>query len=118
MLKGDIGVGVSIVKRALEEPLRQIVHNAGLEGAVIINKIADGDGDFGYNARTGEYGSFYDMGVVDPTKVTRSALENAASIAGLLLTTEVVITEEEEDEAPAMPAGGGMGGMGGGMGMM
>ncbi len=116
LLKGDVGVGVSIVRRALEEPLRTIVHNAGLEGAVIINKIRDNEGDFGYNARTGEYGSFYEMGVVDPTKVTRSALENAASIAGLLLTTEVVITEEEEDE-PAMPAGG-MGGMGGGMGMM
>lgn len=109
-LTGDAAIGVTIVRNALEEPLRQIVRNAGLEGAVIVNKVLDGEGDFGYNARTEEYGSFYEMGVIDPTKVTRSALENAASIAGLLLTTEVVITEEEED-VPQAPAG-----MGGGMG--
>jgi chaperonin GroEL len=112
LLTGDVGVGVSIVRRALEEPLRQIVANAGLEGAVILQKVREGKDDYGYNARTEEYGNLIEMGVIDPTKVTRSALENAASIAGLLLTTEVVITEEpEETKAPAMP--GGMGGMDG-----
>jgi len=109
LLKGDVGVGVAIVRRALEEPLRQIVANAGLEGAVVIQKVREGQGDFGFNARTEQYENLIEAGVIDPTKVTRFALENAASIAGLLLTTECVITEEEEEKAPAMNPG--MGGM-------
>jgi chaperonin GroEL len=114
LLKGDVGVGVSIVRRALEEPLRQIVSNAGLEPGVILAKVLEGEGDFGFNARTEEYENLYASGIIDPTKVTRSALENAASIAGLLLTTECVITDEPEENAPAMGGGGGgMGGMGG-----
>jgi chaperonin GroEL len=114
LLKGDVGVGVSIVRRALEEPLRQIVANAGLEPGVILAKVLEGEGDFGFNARTEEYENLYASGIIDPTKVTRSALENAASIAGLLLTTECVITDEPEENAPAMGGGGGgMGGMGG-----
>ena len=111
----DQQIGVRIVRRALEEPLRQIVNNAGLEGSVVVQKVKDGDADFGFNARTEEYGNLLAMGVVDPTKVTRTALENAASVAGLLLTTQSVIVDKPED-APAMPAGGDMGGMGGGMG--
>ncbi|WP_420457303.1 chaperonin GroEL [Rubrivirga sp.] len=110
----DQQIGVRIVRRALEEPLRQIVNNAGLEGSVVVQKVKDGTDDFGFNARTEEYGNLLSMGVVDPTKVTRTALENAASVAGLLLTTQSVIVDKPED-APAMPAGGGMGGMGGGM---
>ncbi len=110
----DQKIGVQIVRRALEEPLRQIVNNAGLEGSVVVQKVKDGEADFGFNARTEEYGNLLSMGVVDPTKVTRTALENAASVAGLLLTTQSVIVDKPED-APAMPAGGGMGGMGGGM---
>jgi chaperonin GroEL len=112
-LTGDVGVGVAIVRRSLEEPLRQIVSNAGLEPGVILNKVLEGDGDFGFNARSEVYENLYASGIIDPTKVTRSALENAASIAGLLLTTECVITDEpEEDKAPA-GGGAGMGGMGG-----
>lgn len=113
LLKGDVGIGVSIVRRALEEPLRQIVANAGLEGAVILQKVIEGKADFGYNARNEQYENLYESGVIDPTKVTRSALENATSIAGLMLTTECVITDEpEEKSASAMPNPG-MGGMGG-----
>ena len=109
----DECTGVAIIKRAIEEPLRQIVANAGLEGAVVIQKIKEGSGDFGYNARTGEYEHLFQTGVIDPAKVTRVALENAASIAGMFLTTECVIADKKEDNpAPAMPAGG-MGGMGG-----
>ncbi|MDE6321797.1 MAG: chaperonin GroEL, partial [Muribaculaceae bacterium] len=105
--------GIHIVKRAIEEPLRQIVANAGVEGAVVVQRVKDGKGDFGYNARTGEYENLLAAGVIDPAKVTRVALENAASIAGMMLTTECVIAEKKEDNpAPAMPAGG-MGGMGG-----
>ncbi len=105
--------GIHIVKRAIEEPLRQIVANAGVEGAVVVQRVKDGKGDFGYNARTGEYENLLAAGVIDPAKVTRVALENAASIAGMMLTTECVIAEKKEDSpAPAMPAGG-MGGMGG-----
>ena len=105
--------GIEIVKRAIEEPLRQIVSNAGLEGAVILQKVKDGEGDYGYNARTETYEHFFETGVIDPAKVTRVALENAASIAGMFLTTECVIADKKEDNpAPAMPAGG-MGGMGG-----
>jgi chaperonin GroEL len=114
-LKGeneDETTGMEIVKRAIEEPLRQIVFNAGLEGAVIVQKVKDGSEDFGYNARTGEFQNLYQSGVIDPAKVTRIALENAASIAGMFLTTECVLVEEKE-EKPAMPAGGMGGGMGG-----
>ena len=115
-LKGDNEdetTGIEIVKRAIEAPLRQIVANAGLEGAVILQKVREGKGDFGYNAHTGEYENFFAAGVIDPAKVTRVALENAASIAGMFLTTECVIAEKkEENPAPAMPANG-MGGMGG-----
>lgn len=109
----DENTGIQIVKRAIEEPLRQIVANAGLEGAIIVQNVKDSKGDYGYNARTGKYENFFESGVIDPAKVTRVALENAASIAGMFLTTECVIAEKkEENPAPAMPAGG-MGGMGG-----
>ncbi|MDX9920885.1 MAG: chaperonin GroEL [Paludibacter sp.] len=108
----DETIGIEIVKRAIEEPLRQIVFNAGKEGAVVVQKVREGKGDFGYNARTDVYENFFAAGVVDPAKVTRVALENAASIAGMFLTTECVITEKKEDNpAPQMPMGGGMGGM-------
>ncbi|HNW50832.1 MAG TPA: chaperonin GroEL [Prolixibacteraceae bacterium] len=116
-LKGDNEdetTGIEIVKRAIEEPLRQIVTNSGKEGAVVVQKVKENKADFGYNARTDKYENLYETGVIDPAKVTRVALENAASIAGMFLTTECVLVEEKED-APAMPAGG----MGGGMpGMM
>src|SRR6056297_2749242 len=116
-LKGDNEdetTGITIVKRAIEEPLRQIVENAGVEGSVVVQKVMEGKEDFGYNARTNQFENLYESGVIDPTKVARIAIENAASIAGMFLTTECVITEEEE-ETPPMPAGG----MGGGMpGMM
>jgi chaperonin GroEL len=112
----DETTGVAIIKRAIEEPLRQIVENAGIEGSIIVQKVKDGKADYGYNARTNQYENLYESGVIDPTKVTRVAIENAASIAGMFLTTECVIIEEDE-EMPPMP-GGGMG-MGGGMpGMM
>ena len=115
-LKGDNDdetTGIQIIKRAIEEPLRQIVANAGVEGAVVVQKVKDGEGDYGYNARTGVYENLHAAGVIDPAKVTRVALENAASIAGMFLTTECVIAEKkEENAAPAMPAPG-MGGMGG-----
>lgn len=108
----DENTGIQIVKRAIEEPLRQIVANAGLEGAIIVQKVKDGKGDFGYNARVDKYENFFETGVIDPAKVTRVALENAASIAGMFLTTECVISEKkEENPAPAM-ANPGMGGMG------
>ncbi|OJV38875.1 MAG: chaperonin GroL [Bacteroidales bacterium 36-12] len=108
----DEATGIEIVKRAIEEPLRQIVANAGKEGAVIVQKVREGKDDFGYNARTDKYENFHAAGVVDPAKVARVALENAASIAGMFLTTECVITEKkEENPAPQMPMGGGMGGM-------
>ncbi|MFN8397018.1 MAG: chaperonin GroEL [Bacteroidia bacterium] len=113
LLKGDVGVGVSIIRRCLEEPLRQIVSNAGLEPGVILAKVLEGENDFGFNARTEEYENLYASGIIDPTKVTRSALENAASIAGLLLTTECVITDEPEEEKAPAGGGAGMGGMGG-----
>jgi chaperonin GroEL len=113
----DEATGVEIIKRAIEEPLRQIVENAGKEGAVVVQKIKEGKGDFGYNARTDEYQNLYEAGVIDPAKVTRIALENAASIAGMFLTTEAVIVDEKED-APAMPMGGAPGMGGGGMGGM
>ena len=112
-LKGvndDETTGIDIIRRAIEEPLRQIVYNAGLEGAVIVQKVKDGKGDFGYNARTNKFENLFETGVIDPAKVTRVALENAASIAGMFLTTECVIAEKpEENPAPAMNPG--MGGM-------
>ena len=115
-LKGaneDETTGIEIVKRAIEEPLRQITANAGVEGAVVVQRVKDGKGDFGYNARTDSYENFFAAGLIDPAKVTRVALENAASIAGMFLTTECVIADKkEENPAPAMPAAG-MGGMGG-----
>ncbi|MCG2793099.1 MAG: chaperonin GroEL [Weeksellaceae bacterium] len=106
----DETTGIKIVKRAIEEPLRQIVANAGGEGSVIVAKVAEGSGDFGYNAKTDEYVNMLEAGIIDPTKVTRVALENAASVSGMLLTTECVITEVKSNE-PAMPMGGGMPGM-------
>ncbi|MCH5217042.1 MAG: chaperonin GroEL [Muribaculaceae bacterium] len=112
-LKGDNddeNTGICIIRRAIEEPLRQIVENAGVEGAVIVQKVKDGKGDFGYNARTGEFENFFASGVIDPTKVTRVALENAASIAGMFLTTECVIADKKEDN-PMPPMGGAPGGM-------
>ncbi len=115
-VNADETTGIAIVRRAIEEPLRQIITNAGGEGAVVVQKVREGKADFGYNARTEEYTNMYKAGIIDPTKVTRIALENAASIAALLLTTECVITDEPEEEGAAMPP---MGGMGGGMpGMM
>jgi chaperonin GroEL len=110
----DETTGIAIIKRAIEEPLRQIIANAGGEGAVIVQKVKEGSDDFGYNARTEKFENLLSSGVIDPTKVSRIAIENAASIASMLLTTECVISEIPEPE-PAMPAGGGMGG---GMGMM
>ena len=115
-LKGDNDdeeTGIAIIRRAIEEPMRQIVENAGVEGAVILQKVRESKGDYGYNARTGEFEHFMATGVIDPAKVTRVALENAASIAGMFLTTECVIADKkEENPAPAMPNPG-MGGMGG-----
>ncbi len=113
-LKGDNAdetTGIEIIRRAIEEPLRQIVANAGKEGAVVVQKVCEGKGDFGYNARTDVYENLYAAGVVDPAKVTRVALENAASIAGMFLTTECVVVEKKEDK-PEMPMNPGMGGMG------
>jgi chaperonin GroEL len=108
----DQATGVNIIRLALESPLRTIAENAGQEASVIVNKVRDGKKDFGYNARDNKFENFFEAGIIDPTKVTRLALENAASIAGLLLTTEAVVSEiAEEKEAPAMPHGGGMGGM-------
>lgn len=108
----DQSTGVNIIRLALEAPLRTISENAGQEGSVIVNKVREGKKDYGYNARENKFENFFDAGIIDPTKVARLALENAASIAGLLLTTEAVVSEiPEEKEAPAMPHGGGMGGM-------
>ncbi len=102
----DQTVGIQILRRAIEEPLRQIVRNAGEEPSVVVNKVKEGSGNFGYNAATGEYGDMIEMGILDPTKVTRSALQNAASVAGLLLTTEAMVAEiPKEEKTPAMPAG-------------
>ena len=117
-LKGDNddeNTGIAIIRRAIEEPLRQIVENAGVEGAVIVQKVKEGKGDYGYNARTDTFENFFETGVIDPAKVTRVALENAASIAGMFLTTECVIADKKEENAAPMgaPGMGGMGGMGG-----
>ena len=114
-LKGDNedqNVGITIAIRAMEEPLRQIVANAGGEGSVVLNKVAEGKGNFGYNAASGEYGDLVAMGVIDPTKVTRSALQNAASVAGLMITTEAMIADLPSDKGDPKDMGdGGMGGM-------
>jgi chaperonin GroEL len=107
----DETTGIKIIARAIEEPLRVIVGNAGLEGSVIVAKVKEGKGDFGFNAKTEEYCSMYEAGIIDPTKVTRVALENAASVASLLLTTEATIVELSKKEAPMPPMGGGMDGM-------
>lgn len=107
----DEATGVKIVTRAVEEPLRQIVHNAGGEGSVVVAKVKEGKADFGYNAKTEEYVNMIEAGVIDPTKVARVALENAASVAGMLITTEAVVTEIKKDEPAMPPMGGGMPGM-------
>jgi chaperonin GroEL len=117
-LKGqndDQDVGINILRRAVEEPLRQIVRNAGGDPSVVLNAVKEGTGNYGYNAATGDYGDMIEQGILDPTKVTRFALQNAASVSGLLLTTEAMVAEAPQDDAPApaMPDMGGMGGMGG-----
>ena len=120
-LKGDNHdqqIGIDIARRALEEPIRQIVHNAGDEASVVTNTVEESEGNYGYNAATGEYGDMIEMGILDPTKVTRSALQNAASVAGLLITTEAMIADAPKEAGPAMPDMGGMGGGMGGMGGM
>ena len=111
----DQNVGINILKRAVEEPLRQIVRNAGGDASVVLNEVVSGKGNYGYNAATGEYGDMIEAGILDPTKVTRFALQNAASVSGLLLTTEAMVADAPQDDAaaPAMPDMGGMGGMGG-----
>jgi chaperonin GroEL len=114
-LKGaneDQNHGIEIALRAMEAPLREIVANAGDEPSVVLNRVAEGKGAFGYNAANGEFGDMIEFGILDPTKVTRTALQNAASIAGLMITTEAMVAEQPKKEEPAMP-GGGMGGMGG-----
>ena len=119
-LKGanaDQDVGIQIARRAMEEPLRQIVANSGDEPSVVLNAVVQSSGNQGYNAATGEYIDMVEAGILDPTKVTRSALQNAASIATLMITTECMVADEPQDDAP-MPAGGDMGGMGGMGGMM
>ena len=108
----DQAAGVKIIVRALEQPMREIARNAGDEPSVVINKVTEGKGNFGYNAQTGEYGDMVAMGVLDPTKVTRYALQNAASVAALILTTDAMVAELPKEDKPAMPGGGGMGGMG------
>ena len=113
-LNEDESVGIEVIKRAIEEPLRQIAFNAGVEGSVIVNKVSEGEGDFGYNARQNKFDNLKAIGIIDPTKVARVALENAASIASMLLTTEAVVADKPEKDAPPMPGGmDGMGGMGG-----
>jgi chaperonin GroEL len=110
---GDEAIGVNIVRKAIESPLRQLVENAAVEGAIVVQEVKKGKQSYGYNVATGEYVDMIAAGIIDPAKVTRSALQNAASIAGLLLTTECMITDLPEKESPAMPDMGGMGGMGG-----
>ncbi|MCM8782101.1 MAG: chaperonin GroEL, partial [Candidatus Omnitrophica bacterium] len=113
-LKGDEAIGVDIVKRALEEPIRQIAENAGLEGSVVVQKVKEEKFNIGYDAEKGQFSDMIQAGVIDPTKVTRTALQNAASIAALLLTTEALISEipEKKEQMPPMPHGGGYGDMG------
>ena len=114
-LEGEEQTGVNIVMRALEEPIRQIANNAGVEGSVVVEKVKGAKGAFGYNAETGEYEDLIKAGIIDPTKVTRFALQNASSVSSLLLTTEAMVAEKpkEREDMPSMPSGGGMGGMGG-----
>jgi chaperonin GroEL len=115
-LKGDNhdqDVGIKIACRAMEEPMRQIVANSGGEPSVVLNKILEGKGAFGFNAATDEFGDLVEMGILDPTKVSRTALQNAGSVAGLMITTEAMVAEMPKEEAPAAPDMGGMGGMGG-----
>jgi len=109
----DQDVGIKIALRAMEDPLRQIVENAGDEASVVLANVAAKKGNYGYNAGTSEYGDMIKMGILDPTKVTRTALQNAASVAGLLITTECMVAELPQENAPAAPDMGGMGGMGG-----
>jgi chaperonin GroEL len=109
----DQNIGIAAALRAMEGPLRQIVANAGDEASVVLDKVRQGEGNFGYNAATGEYGDMIAMGILDPAKVTRTALQAAGSVAGLMITTEVMIAEAPKEDAPAMPDMGGMGGMGG-----
>ncbi len=114
----DQEAGIKLVLKAVEAPLREIVYNAGGEPSVVVNKVLEGSGNFGFNAANDTYGDMLELGILDPTKVTRTALQNAASVASLLLTTEAMVAEAPKDDAPAagMPDMGGMGGMGG-MGM-
>jgi chaperonin GroEL len=116
----DQNVGINIVRKAFEAPLRQIVTNAGEEASVIVAKIREGKGSYGFNAANGEYGDMIEMGILDPAKVTRTALQAAGSVAGMMITTEAMVTDKPKDEggAPAMPDMGGMGGMGGMPGIM
>ena len=111
----DQTVGINLARRAMEAPLRQIVANAGEEASVVVNEVKGKSGNEGYNAATGEYGDMIAMGILDPAKVTRTALQSAGSVAGLMITTEAMVTDQPEDKAaaPAMPDMGGMGGMGG-----
>jgi chaperonin GroEL len=109
----DQNHGIKIALRAMESPLRQIVDNAGDEPSVVVNNVKAGTGNYGYNAATGVYGDMLEMGILDPTKVTRSALQFAASIGSLMITTEAMVTELPKKDGPAMPDMGGMGGMGG-----
>src|SRR5205814_1889836 len=111
-------VGIQLICRALEAPLRQIVANAGYESSVVLNKVMEGKANFGFNAATGEYGDMIEMGILDPTKVTRTALQQAASVAGMMITTECMVTELPKEETSMGGHGGGMGGMGGMEGMM
>ena len=112
----EFNAGVSIIRKAIEEPLRRIAENAGIDGSIVVDKVKNSKGSMGFNAQTEEYEDLIKAGVIDPTKVVRCALQNAASISGLMLTTEALIAEvpDENAKAPAMPDGGGMGGMGGG----
>ncbi|MBP6667075.1 MAG: chaperonin GroEL, partial [Ottowia sp.] len=114
----DQDAGIKLVLKAIESPLREIVYNAGEEASVVVNNVLNGKGNYGYNAANGEYGDMIEMGILDPTKVTRTALQNAASVASLMLTTEAMVAEAPKDDAPAGGMPGGMGGMGGMDGMM
>ncbi|MCB1378251.1 MAG: chaperonin GroEL, partial [Alphaproteobacteria bacterium] len=111
----DVQAGINIVSKALEAPIRQIVENAGVEGSIVVGKVLEKSGNYGFNAQSEEYVDMVEAGIIDPTKVVRVALQDAASVASLLITTEAMIAEKPKDKAPAMPGGGGMGGMGGGM---
>ena len=120
-LKGDNedqNVGIGLLLKAVTWPLRQIVENAGEEGSVVLDKVKAGEGNFGFNAATGEYGDMLEMGIIDPAKVTRTALQAAGSVAGLMITTEAMVSEKPEEKGAAMPGGGGMPDMGGMGGMM